>query len=125
MTRTFNWFKAIGFGALIWAIMFALASVLVALGATIGIGWSFMLALAIGLIAYSFGVYANPASAAQGLGYGITFAAVGIVLDYLISTHFHSTIFGVWTYWLGTLLVILAPFVAYELQKTTPQLKTM
>lgn len=114
--NNFSWFKAIGFGILIWAIMFLLAAILVAAGITIGIGWSLALALAIGVVAYSFALSADSAGLGQAFGYGLLWAIIGIALDLIITRQFQDNLFSMWTYWVGYALVFFAPWFEYELQ---------
>src|SRR3989344_1896380 len=97
----FNWFKAVGFGALVWAIMFVAASVIVAFGATIGIGWSLALAVVGGITAYLFALNAKPEDGVQALGYGAAFVVIGVVLDLLVSQQFVAGLFNMSTYYLG------------------------
>lgn len=114
--NNFSWSKAFGFGVLIWAVMFILASILVAFGVSIGIGWSLVLAIVMAVLSYSFAVNANAGNSGQALGYGLLWAAIGIVLDLVISRQFQSNIFGMWTYWVGYALILFAPWVEYEVQ---------
>jgi FtsH-binding integral membrane protein len=112
----FNWSKATGFGVLTWVIMFVLASIVVAFGATLAAGWGYVLAVVAGVVAYSFAINADSANVGQAFGYGLTFAVIGIVLDMLISARFQSGIFSMATYWVGYALVFFAPWVEYEMQ---------
>ena len=109
----FNWYKAIGFGALIWAIMFALASAIVGFGVAVSVGWSLTLAVVIGVVTYLFAMNARSETAGQALGYGAVFTAVGVVLDLVISWQFVSGLFSMWTYYVGYALVLLAPLVEF------------
>ena len=109
----FNWFKAIGFGVLNWAVMFAVASLLVSLGVTINIGWSLALAVVMGITAYLFSMNAKAENAGSALGYGATFVVLGVILDLLISSYFVSGLFNMWTYYVGYALVLLAPIMEF------------
>ncbi|OGE77805.1 MAG: hypothetical protein A2751_02000 [Candidatus Doudnabacteria bacterium RIFCSPHIGHO2_01_FULL_46_14] len=109
--NNFNWTKAFGFGALIWVIMFAAAAILVSLNVVLSVWTMLALAVIAGVLSYSFAISANPQTAGEALGYGVLWAALGIVLDLLISRQFNvgSGIFGVWTYWLGYALMLFVP----------------
>jgi len=109
--NNFNWTKALGFGVLIWAIMFAAAAVLAGLNVALSVWVMLVLAIAAGVLSYSFAVSANPQTGGTALGYGVVFAATGIVLDLVISRQFSagSGIFGIWTYWFGYALMLFAP----------------
>ena len=114
--NNFNWFKAIGFGVLVWLVMFAAISAVVGFGVTVGLGWEISLAVLTGLLAYIAAFYANAHNSLQALAYGVVFAVIGLGLDYLISFRFQSALYSMWTYWLGYVLVFFAPFVEFELQ---------
>lgn len=105
-----------GFGALVWLVMFAAASAIVGFGAAIGTGWGITLAVAVGILAYVAGVFAESENSGQALGYGLVFAAVGLILDFAISARFAGSLSSQWTYWLGYALVLFAPWLEYELQ---------
>ena len=114
--NNFSWTKALGFGALVWLIMFAVSSAVAGYGIAIGTGMGVALAILVGILAYLFAMGLNTENSAQAFEYGVVFAVVGIVLDYFISYQFATGIFATWTYWAGYALVVLAPFVEYEMQ---------
>lgn len=111
-----NWYKAVGFGALIWLIMFATVSALVGFGISMTTGWSVALAVFMGILSYVFAINANAQTSGQAWGYAATWVAVAIVLDLIVSARFQSGLFGMWTYWLGAALVLVAPWVEYSIQ---------
>lgn len=114
--NTFSWSKGLGYGAALWVIMFVAAAILVALGITIGIGWALGLAALMAVLSYVFAVNTDSENSGQALGYGFVWAAVGIVLDLLITRQFQSNVFGMWSYWVGYAMVLLAPWAEYEIQ---------
>ena len=110
----FDWFKAIGFGVLVWA---AGGLALWALTATtLSAGWAHgIVAAVIGITAYLFAINAKPEDVGQALGYGAVFVAVGMGLDALITRTFDPHIFTTWQYYLGYALALLAPLFRTEL----------
>ncbi len=115
--NNFSWTKAFGFAAAIWLIMFIVAALLAAgLGMTLGTGTWLTLAILAGVLSYLFALGTDSASYGQALGYGAIWAAVGMILDTLISYRLQSNLFGMWQYYLGYALVLLAPWVEYEIQ---------
>ncbi len=116
--HNFSWAKAIGFGVLLWAILFVVAAIMAGLGVAVT-AWSvFVLAIIAGGLAFSFTVGARPANSAQAFGYGFVWMAAGLVLDLIITQQLRSAIFGFWSYWLGYVLVLVAPWLEHELENT-------
>jgi hypothetical protein len=115
--NNFSWTKAFGFGIAIWLIMFLVAAVLVSgMGIALGSGLWLVLAVLAGIISYSFALGVDSESYGEALGYGAIWAAVGIILDAIISYRFQSNIFSQWQYYLAYALVLLAPWFEYEMQ---------
>ena len=102
-----NWKKAIGFGILIWLIMFALVS------ATLGwydmLWFKIVLAIIAGIISLILAGYVKPSSMGKALAYGLVWVIIGVILDLIITMRFNGGIFSEWTLWLGYVLVLLAP----------------
>lgn len=112
---TFNWYKAIGFGVVIWLVMFALISALVGFDITtdtlwIGIGT----AAVAGIASYIAALFTKVENMWLALAYGASWVVVGVALDLLISMRFNADIFTQWQYWLGYALVLLAPLADTE-----------
>lgn len=109
-----SWKKVLGFGVLLWIIMFVLVSAFLAFKFYPPKGPSWMaivMAVVSGVIAYIFAGKLKPASLGQALGYGIFWVVVCVILDFLITKQFENTIFSQWTIWLSYLLVLLAPLL--------------
>ena len=104
-----NWRKAIGFGAALWVIMFALVSALIAF--KLYPSYPILAAVLGGVVSYVLAGYAKPASNNEALSFGATWVVVGVALDWLITTRFSPAIFGMWTLWLGYGLVLLVPLL--------------
>jgi hypothetical protein len=118
--NNFNWKKAIGLGVGLWLVLFIVAMILVVFGVTLSVGWMFLLAILAAIIAYSLSVNVDPRSTGTAFGYGLTWAAVGIILDSLISSQFAAGqgIFGLWSYWVGYALVLLAPWMYMAVRRS-------
>ncbi|HYF04927.1 MAG TPA: hypothetical protein VEA59_02025 [Patescibacteria group bacterium] len=116
----FNWTKALGYGVLLWVVMFVVGAILASMGIGLSAGWILVLGIIGAILAYSFAANARPGTAGAALGYGITFAVIGIILDSLISAQFTAgtNLFNSWTYWLGYVLVLAAPMFAPSVQST-------
>lgn len=109
--NTFNWSKAFGYGALIWAIMFILAWTTMAFGVFSLVWTQIILALIAAVIAYLFATDARASDLGPALGYGAMFVIVGMVLDALISQRLVSGLFSFWAYYLTYALILFAPSV--------------
>jgi len=118
----FSWSKAFGFGLLLWVSLFIIATVLSVVHATFSLWVVLALGIVGAFIAYGFAVSANPLGPAQALGYGISWVLIGLVLDALISRQIHSQIYGLWTYWFGYAMILLAPWVEEASHHHTPRL---
>jgi hypothetical protein len=112
-----NWKKALGFGALIWVIMFVVISVFVAYGAVSGnLSMTFGVAATVISLVVAYFAARNlaPKNYSFALGYGLIFAVVGIILDFLISQKFAPDIFSSVPYWLNYVLLVLVPILAVK-----------
>ncbi len=107
--KTFNWPKAIGFGVLIWAIMYAVVWLSMAINIYDSVITKIILVLIAGVISYMFAANSKSMSTSQALGYGLMWVVVGVVLDLLITSQFYSTVFSMWEYWVGYALILIAP----------------
>lgn len=104
-----DWKKALGFGVLFWAIMFAIASVFVAYE-TLYEAWAQGLLLVLSFVVpFVLAGWLGPLSGKAALQYGAAWAVVGVALDALITYRFDDTIFTQGMYWLSYVLVLMAP----------------
>jgi hypothetical protein len=108
-----NWTKAIGFGALIWLIIFAIVSAVLDLYQDT-IWMKVLIALIAGFIAFLLAAKVKPTSIKLALSYGLIWVMVGVVLDALITMRFNLEIFKLWSLWLGYLLILIAPLFKVE-----------
>ena len=105
----FNWFKAIGFGIVIWAIMFGLVWAAIGFGIFGSVLTQIALAILAGVASYFFAYGAKPEGIGTALGYGSVFAIVGIILDLIITQQLVAGLFHMWTYYLTYGVMLLAP----------------
>ena len=114
----FNWYKALGFGVLVWAA--AGAALWIVASTTLSAAWGHgIVAAVMGIAAYLFAINAKPEDVGQALGYGAVFVAVGMVLDAAITRLYDPHIFTTWQYYLGYSLALLAPLLRTELPQGT------
>jgi hypothetical protein len=106
-----QWKRAIGFGALLWILMFVIISAFIGFGIYQGMWMELLGSLLGGGIAYILAGYMKPTSYGLALGYGLTWVVVGVILDAIVTVRFAPNIFTLWTMWVGYALVLLAPML--------------
>ena len=114
----FNWNKTVGYGALVWAIMFALVSLLAGYALYDTLISKIIVVLAAGVLSYLFAVNTKPGNMFQAFGYGAAWVIVGVVLDVLITIQFNTALFSSWEYWLSDALILFAPALYTGLNET-------
>ena len=62
-----------------------------------------------------------PKNYLEAIEYGLIFAVVGVILDFLISKRFAPDIFISVSYWVSYILVILVPLLTVKKTLTQPQ----
>lgn len=102
-----NWKKAVGFGVLIWLIMFAFVS------ATLSFyekyTWMNWVTIAVsGIVAYVLAGYLKLTSVKKALTYAGVWVVVGVALDALITMRFDPGIFRSGSLWTGYAIMVLA-----------------
>ncbi len=117
----FNWKKGLGFGAIVWAIMFIVVCILLAYKMPQNMLFT-VITTVITLIAVFFlAKNIAPKNYMEALKYGVVFAVVGIILDFLISRMFAPNIFNEVYYWVSYLLIILVPLLTVKKLKIESQ----
>lgn len=115
-----NWKKTIGFGALIWALMFVVVSVFVGFNIYQLVYVEIATVIIAGIIALILAANVKPKSAGSALGYGLVWVVVGVILDAAVSMRFNAAIFSSWSVWLGYLLILLAPLLKVKKTASSP-----
>lgn len=115
-----NWKKGIGFGALVWAVMFVVVSILLAYKMPENMTFTVIVTLASLVTVYFCAKNLAPKSSMEAIKYGLVFAVVGIILDLLISRMFAPNIFSTVSYWISYVLVVLVPLLTV---KKSPQVQ--
>jgi len=104
--------KIFGFGAAIWVLVFVVICVLIPLRLDLENIWlKIGMALLAGAAAFVFAGYAKPGSFNKALIYGFSWAAIGLILDFFVSRYYAPDIFKSWSYWLGYVLLVIAPIL--------------
>jgi hypothetical protein len=113
-----NWKKMIGFGALLWVLMFVIISAFIGFKVPESIWLSVGFAVISGMISFILAGYVKPKSFGMALGYGLSWLVVGVILDIIVTMRFNSAIFSDWTLWLGYGLAVLAPLLRVKKEPT-------
>lgn len=119
--REFNWSKAFGFGLLTWGIM---AVALWILGSILSLSplWAHGIVAIVGAVSvFLFARNIEPVDGMQAAAYGLTFAAVVLVLDLAVTQWLDVHTFTFWPYWAGAAAVLLAPWVETQTQPAFTQ----
>jgi len=103
-----DWKKLIGYGALIWLILFGVICVFVAYKSTGSLMTYSILVVTI-VVVYVMAGFVKPDSLKKAASYGFAWVIVGLVLDYLISRKYSPEMYSMWSYWVGYLLVLIVP----------------
>lgn len=106
-----NWKKAIGFGALLWVLMFVIVSALIGFKIQEFLWVEIGISIISGVISFILAGYVKPKSFGMALGYGASWLVVGVILDAIVTMRFNPAIFTSWMLWLGYGLVVLAPLL--------------
>lgn len=111
-TKTFmNWKKAIGFGVLLWILMFVIVSAFIAFN-IYQLKWmQIVTAIIAGVIAFLLAGSAKPNKVIIALGFGFCWVVIGVILDAVITMRFNAEIFNSWSLWLGYALILLVPLL--------------
>lgn len=112
----FNWTKAIGVGVIIWAVMAFTLWVLSSFQSLSPLWAHGIVAVAGGLATVLLAAGSRSEGGSQAAEYGLSWAVVTVLLDLAATQWLDVHIFTAWQYWLGIALVLVAPFVTYELQ---------
>lgn len=106
-----NWKKMLGFGALLWVLMFMIISAFIGFKVQESMWLEIGFAVISGVISFILAGYVKPKSYGTAFGYGISWLVVGVILDAIVTMRFNPAIFTAWTLWLGYGLAVLAPLL--------------
>lgn len=110
--------KALGYGIVIWLIMFALTSALIGFGVTTNTFWFTGLSIILAaVLAYTFAALLQPKNLTSAAFYGLLWVILGMVLDLVISARFEATIFSHWSYWISYAVILLSPMLEEKLNE--------
>jgi hypothetical protein len=104
-----NWKKAIGFGVLLWVLMFVIVSIFIAFDIYRFSVMEIITAVIGGIISFILAGYIRPSKIGKALVYGLIFVIISVILDAIVTMRFNPAIFNSWTMWLSYALVLLAP----------------
>lgn len=106
-----EWIKRIGWGALIWTIIFMWATILMfAFKLETGLFNNALVWVGAIIAVWFIAGAAKVKNLADGVLVGLIFVAVGLLLDWLVTTHFNSQILLSYSIWVGyglTFLVVV------------------
>ncbi|MEI6581250.1 MAG: hypothetical protein WCO07_03730 [bacterium] len=117
----FNYKKALGFGALVWAVMFIVVCILLAYKMPENMLFNVIVTVISLVAVYFCAKNIAPQSYMEAIKYGLVFAVVGIILDFLISRMFAPNIFSSVSYWVSYLLIVLVPLLVVKKTQVQPQ----
>lgn len=109
-----NWKKAIGFGILIWVLMFVIVSIFIGFK-IYDYTWMKVVTIIIGAaIVFFFAKKVKPNKVILALTYGLIWVVIGVILDALITMRFNEEIFASRALWVGYILTLLIPLLAIK-----------
>lgn len=103
--------KAIGFGLLLWVIIFVVVSVFIAFDIYNSTLMHIITAIIAGAISLIFANYLKPKNVQLALSYSLSWVIIAVILDAIITMRFNSQIFMMKSLWLGYALVLLTPLL--------------
>lgn len=110
--------KAIGFGVLIWILMFVVVSIFIGFNIYDKAIVKILTAIIGGIIVFIIAGKVKLETKNIALSYGIMWVLTGIILDAIITMRFNSKIFSDWSLWLGYVLVLLVPLLRVKKLKS-------
>ena len=114
-----NYKKLFGFGILIWAVAFLVATAFVAYEAADTLWAKAIVILAVAVIAFFAGKTLKSVSAMDALKYSTSWVAIGLILDMIVTVRFTGwEVFSAWDLWVGYALVFILPLLT--VQKSAP-----
>ncbi|PWB38721.1 MAG: hypothetical protein C3F02_02315 [Parcubacteria group bacterium] len=113
-----NYKKVFGYGVLVWAVAYLVATVFVAYKATSTPWVDIVVAIAVAVASYFAGRSVAAHSAGAMLSYSFLWVIIGLVLNIILTVPFTGWgFFSSWYMWLSNALVLLVPLST--VRKTT------
>ncbi|MDD5606155.1 MAG: hypothetical protein PHR51_02455 [Patescibacteria group bacterium] len=116
--------KAILTGLVIWAVLFAAASILMALGMVTGGAWFLIIMWAVLLLTVWLivGSWYKPTGMADALVLGIIWLVVFALLDWFVLVQYFMadqdpSTYYVWSIWVSYAILLLSPLMVNALRK--------
>lgn len=111
------WLKRIGWGILIWTILFVWVTVLLfALKTSVTIQL-ILTWLAVIIVGWVASYYTSPKTTDEAIITGLLWVIIGLILDRLITYNFNSQIFADWKLLVGYFVLFMTPVIKYTLKK--------
>lgn len=104
-----KWIKVIGFGVLLWILMFAIVSAFIAFDIYKFVWMQAITAIVAGIISFILAGKIKPDKLSLAISYGLIWVIAGLILDATVTMKFNSEIFLSWSLWAGYILILLAP----------------
>lgn len=106
-----NWKKAIGFGILLWVLMFVIVSIFIAFKIYEFRWIRILTAVIAGITSFLLAGLAKPTKIGWALLYGLIWVIICVILDVLVTMRFNPAIFAARSLWLGYVLVLFVPLL--------------
>lgn len=108
-----NYLKALGYGIALWAIIFVIASVLIALGLQAGPLMQIIMLIAVAITVFILAKNYKIENRIQGIQIGIIWLIIDAALEYLITVRGFMqgdlSFYSDWSVIVGYLLILLIP----------------
>ena len=114
----FHWMKVVGFGVLLWIILFIVIAALVGMHLHTYIWAQLLVTCFAGIVAYLLAGNNEISTTRQAIQIGVSWTILIALLDGFITKILNPAIFEQWSTLLTYLLVFAAPWIAWDMHKT-------
>jgi hypothetical protein len=113
-----NWLKQVGWGALIWVILFVWITIILFVF-KLENGWLLFILSWLGVIVTTWIIAGKVElkNLGNALLIALIWVVVGLILDYFVTRQFNSQIFTSWNYWVGYALLLITPSARMMMKK--------
>ena len=116
-----NWKKGIGFGVLLWIIVFVIICIFVAYKIPTESSLAQIIFILLSaIVVFILTGFVKPVNTLEAVKYGLVWVVAGIILDLLISQRFAPGMFSSVYYWIRYALVVVVPIL--RVKKSTNQM---